>query len=186
MKATLLLALAVALALPGMASADKCYSGHYGGDRHYAYDYDTDHRTAVAGYSAMNNSSSNLPSTHQIDQARIAEYKSIFGSRGMVAGYSGTSWRPWMGGGAWATVNGERMWVTRDNFVWVNNRWVWADDNAADFYFEDNRFDINSADWGVSIDNDRFDLDVDRDKMDVDPDRFNIDEDRLKIETDID
>lgn len=102
---------------------------------------------------------------------------------------------PWTSGGTWATVNGQRVWVTENDFAWRNNRWVWTDDDSAVINFDDDRFNINSRDWGVSVDSDRFDVDSDRfdldpdldiDRLEVDPDRFNIDSDRLKIETDID
>lgn len=181
MKTKFLLALlALAIAVPGMAGAN-CYAEKHSSRNSDSHAY-SDENTAVAGYAAVNDSSH--PSTAEVDQARIAEYKSIFGEGGMVAGYSATSWRPWANEGTWVTVNGERMWATEGDFVWMNDRWMWADDSSATFTFEDDRFDVDSETWG--IDNDRFDMDVDRDKFDVDPDRFNLDEDRSKIETDID
>nr|MDQ3024355.1 hypothetical protein [bacterium] len=124
--------------------------------------------------------------TAEVDSARIAEYRNIWSGDGIVAGYSSTSWRPWMDEGTWVNVNGERVWASQGDFVWMNNRWVWSDDTAATFRFEDDRFDVDRSDWGISVDNDRWDMDVDRDKIEIDPDRFNIDSDRLKIETDLD
>jgi hypothetical protein len=95
------------------------------------------------------------------------------------------TYSPWGDGGTWATVNGQRVWVTEDDFVWMNNRWVWSDDNSAVVVFDDDRVSLTSNDW---INKDRLDLDPDLnvDRLEVDPDRFNIDEDRLQIETDID
>jgi hypothetical protein len=242
-----ILALTVLSALIAVpAHADKCgyHSGyHYDTPRHAVAGYTYDMRDDYMGHGYTR-------SMAEVDAPRLAEYRSIFGGSGYaVAGYSSTrspwmsggtwvtvngvrtwaspsdfvwkndrwvwaddnvatvyfedprfnstsrtwatAWSPWYEGGTWVNVNGQRVWASEDDFVWMNNRWVWAEDNNAVLRFDDDRFNVDAQDWGVNdltVDSDRFDMDVDRDRfdLDVDADRLNIDEDRLKIETDID
>src|SRR5688500_621401 len=143
-------AIAGLLAVPGMATADWdydeccCLYGYDYGSKWHAYDYGYGRRTAVAGYSSMDRH----PSMRALDNARIAEYREAFGMYGggsRVAGY--TSWRPWMEGGTWVTVNGQRIWATPDDFVWSNNRWTWSDNPSATVMFEDPHYRVTNRTW---------------------------------------
>jgi hypothetical protein len=130
--------------------------GKCGTGSRMAYNYDDRH--AVAGYDeTMRDDYVEMQggdmgygrARMDVDAARIAEYHNIFGGGHAVAGYTG-SWRPWMAGGTWVTVNGNRVWATQDDFVWANNHWTWNDDNAATVYFEDPRFNMNSHSWSAT------------------------------------
>jgi len=156
--------LSALIALPAAANANcgchskcgsKCGSYHATSKCGTGYRASGNDNYAVAGYNdemrddymAMQGGSGYSRSMASVDAARIAEYHNIFGGPGYaVAGYSGT-WQPWTSGGTWVTVNGQRTWAMRNDFMWMNNRWVWNDDNTASVMFEDPRFNVSSHDW---------------------------------------
>lgn len=155
------------------SSCDTCGSGKCGsyhaeakcgvGTRSMAYSGDSNDNYAVAGYNDTmrgdnyngmddyNNGNGYSRSMADVDAARIAEYHNIYGDGNnyAVAGYT-RNWRPWMNGGTYVTVNGQRMWATPNDFTWSNNRWTWNDDPSTTVMFEDPRFNVNSRDWSMS------------------------------------
>jgi len=139
----------------------KCGSYHAEGKcgvgtRSMAYNGDDKDNYAVAGYNDtmrddyMGNGTGYSRSMAEVDAPRFAEYHQIYGDGNTaVAGYSAT-WQPWMNGGTWVTVNGQRTWATPSDFTWTNNRWMWNQDNTASVMFEDPRFNVASRDWTMS------------------------------------
>lgn len=127
----------------------------------------------VAGYSGYMDRG--LRTTYEVDAERFREYNMIFGSGyGARYGMSPDFGGPWGGEtSGWVNIDGQRRWVSQDQLMWQNDRWIWRDSPNTEVWFDND---------SVGVDRDRFDIDSDR--FDIDPDRFNVDTDRLEIDPD--